>query len=1041
VNVRSLKSADLVPVMARPSTLSLRLLGPFSALVHGEPLPRTRSRREPWLLALLALHSGAPLERSWLAGVLWPDALGELSLYNLRRSLHGLREALGPEADRLLAPTPRTLRLDLTGADCDVAAFDAAVRRGDAASLKEAAALYSGPLLLGCLEEWVLPEREARERAVLGVLESLAGSARERGDLADAAAQFGRALEIDALRETALRGWMETVSAQGRHAAVSEAYRSFRLRLRDELNADPDPETVALHRRLQREARQSASPKTPPPETAPTRPEAAHLPVPLTALIGRGRETEAVAAALDDARLVTLTGTGGVGKTRLALAVAHKLAAEFPDGARFADLSPLADPKLMVQAVLTALGAWEAPGRSPSEALAEFLRPKRLLLVLDNCEHLVSASAHLSRALLEQCPGLHLLATSREPLGVAGEVQWRVPSLSLPGDATMGTADSEAVRLFVARARQVRPGWTPSEPEYAAVADIVRRLDGLPLAIEMAAARTRALPVAQIAARLGDAFRLLSGPGGGPVPRQQTLRAMLDWSWDLLDTREKALLARLSVFAGGWTLEAAETVCSGDGIEDFEVLDLLASLIDKSLVVYEETADGEGRYRLLETVRQYGRERRTEADDTATLGGRHAAYCLALAVQSDKGLRRAEQARWLTRLAAEYDNMWAALAWYEGQPDGVEGGLRLGSALWRFWTVRGDYSEGRQWMARALARDTGQVAPVAQANGLLIAGNLAYAQGDIAAARELYESALAIRRGLGDPKGIAISVSNLGLLDYVQGDLALARARFEEGLAIRRQIDDQANIADSLINLGNVAHLQGDMAAAKALFEESLAVSRSGGDQRAVAAALGNLGVVALVQGDLAAARALDEESLAIRRQLGDQSGIAESLINLGAIAFAQADLDAAQTALEESLAIARRLGDQNNVAFSLTSLGGLAHARGDDAAAAPLFHEALALRRQSVDRLGIADTLAGHGDVAEGLGRPRRAVCMWAASQAMRDSIGTPLDPAKQKTLDAQIASARAALGGKAFAAAWAEGWAMDWEQATEYALAEEAP
>jgi DNA-binding SARP family transcriptional activator len=555
-------SAEPVRPWPRSSTLSLRLFGPFTGVVHGQPLPKPRSRKETWLLALLALHADAPLERTWFTETLWPDALGEAASYNLRRSLYGLRVALGPEADRLLAPTPRTLRLDLTGADCDVASFDAAVRRGDEASLKEAVALYSGPLLLGCPEEWAFPERQSRERAVVGALETLAASARARGNLAEAAAQLGRALEIDPFRETALRLLLETLAAQQNHAAVTTAYQAYRRRLRDELNVDPAPETIALFRQLQMEARQPATPKPSAPEAVPSPQASTHLPTPLTALIGRVQETEAVAAALDDARLVTLTGTGGVGKTRLALAVAHKLASEFADGAWFADLAPLADPKLMVQAVLTALGAREAPGRSPSEALAEFLRPKRLLLVLDNCEHLVMACAHLSRALLEQCPGLHILATSREPLGVAGEVQWRVPSLSLPGDAATGTAESEAVRLFVARVRQARPGWKPTEAEYAAVAAIVLRLDGLPLAIEMAAARMRALPVGQIASRLGDAFRLLSGPGGGPVPRQQTLRATLDWSWDLLSEDEKALLARLSVFAGGWTLEAAEAVCA-----------------------------------------------------------------------------------------------------------------------------------------------------------------------------------------------------------------------------------------------------------------------------------------------------------------------------------------------------------------------------------------------------------------------------------------------------------------------------------------------
>ncbi len=1017
-------STPLVPPPTPPLTppLSLRLFGPLTVHRSGQPLPKTRSRKELWLLALLALHSDAPLERTWLAGTLWPEADDAAALYNLRRSLRLLRDALGPEASRLLSPTPRSLRLHLAGADCDAAAFDAALRRGDPASLREAAMLYQNPLLMDCREEWVYAEREQREQAVLGVLETLASDAQKRGDLPGAAADLERVRAIDPLRETAVRRLMEVHAGQGRHAAAADAYHRFRRRLRDELNAEPDPATVALHHRLRAAVRQAVPTAAAPALAAKT--SAARyssLPAPLSALIGREQETEAVAALLDGARLVTLTGTGGVGKTRLALAAARHLEEEFEQGAWFADLAPLADPKLMVQAVLGALGAREAPGRSPSEALSEFLRSKHLLLVLDNCEHLLAACSHLAHALLPLCPGLHLLATSREALGAPGEVVWRVPSLPVSGP------DAEAVQLFTARARSVRPDWVPSLPETHAITEICRRLDGIPLAIEMAAARTRSLPVESIISRLGQTFRLLPGPGGaGGVPRQQTLRATLDWSWDLLADEERTLLSRVSVFSGGWELDAAEAVCMGGGSDEWAVLDGLTSLVDKSLVVY---AQEDGRYRLLETIRQYASEKRQAGEEAEA---KHAAYFLALAEEAEPEMMKENQARWLTRLETEHDNLRAALLW-QGQHAPPEQ-VRLAGALWRFWKIRGHSSEGRRWLTEALVRDLADTA--ARAKALTGAGSLAWYQSDYEAARALYQEGLALSRRRGDEQGTAVSLASLGNVALGYCDYAGARTLYEESLAIQRRTGHQEGLANTLNNLGIVALSQGHHAQARELGEESLALRRRLGDKQKIAASLSNLGNVAFKQGDWEAARALCEESLAIQRLLSDREGIAGSLNNLGNLAYAQGRMAESEELYGQSVVLQRQIGHQEGVAVSLINLGNARLGQGSSDTAHALYREGLAIYRRLGDKCGSANGVEGISEIMLRRRKPAQSARLLGAAAFLREINGCPLTGAEQADVEQRVIAIREALGVDAFAAAWAEGQAMDWEQAADYAL-----
>jgi predicted ATPase/class 3 adenylate cyclase len=612
-----------------------------------------------------------------------------------------------------------------------------------------------------------------------------------------------------------------------------------------------------------------------------------NLPQQATRFIWREKELAELNRLLAGSRLLTLTGTGGCGKTRLSLQAAGESLERYADGAWWVELAPLSEPGLLAQTVATVLGLKEQPGTPVRQTLVEYLKDKRLLLLLDNCEHLLDGCATLADTLLRQCPRLTILASSREALGIDGEQAYRVPSLSLPDPKQAHTPASvapfEAVQLFTDRALLARSDFQVTDQNAATLVSICRRLDGIPLAIELAAARVRSLSIEDIDRKLDQRFVILTGGSRTALPRQQTLRSLIDWSYDLLNDRERQLLRGLAVFSGGWTLEAAEEVCAGNMAQDVEVLDLLTSLCDKSLVMVEED-NGSTRYRLLETVRQYARERLLESGSGAALRQRHRDYYLALAEEADPKLAGTEQAAWLRRCEEEHDNLRSALEWSHAAREAAEG-LRFCGALQRFWRMRGHLSEGREWCARALGYAGAEELTPVRAKALSGAGLLAYWLGDYPAARALHEECLAIWRQLGDQWGASASLNNLGMVARSQGDNASARALYEESLAIKRELGDQWGVGATLNNLGNLAADQGDFPASRPLHEESLAIWRKLGDRGSIATALENLGHVAYEQGDLASARALHVESLTMRRQLGDKLGMVVSLEMLAAVA------------------------------------------------------------------------------------------------------------------------------------------------------------
>jgi predicted ATPase/DNA-binding CsgD family transcriptional regulator len=654
-----------------------------------------------------------------------------------------------------------------------------------------------------------------------------------------------------------------------------------------ETGITPEPPQSPRRLRAVESAEAEAAPRTP--ERPPN-----NLPLELSSFVGREKELAEVKRLLEDTRLLTLTGSGGCGKTRLALAVAADLVEGFEDGVWVVDLAPLADPSLVPQAVASTLGVREQPGRSPNEILSDYLRTRKVLLVLDNCEHLVGACAELAEALLHSCAELRVLATSREALGITGEVAWLVPSLSLPDLRRLPDIESlpryESARLFVERAVAVKPTFALTEQNAVAVAQVCYRLDGIPLAIELAAARAKVLSVEQIADRLDDTFGLLSAGSRTAMPRQRTLYATMDWSHELLPDEERALFRRLSVFVGGFTLEAAESVCAGEDLERGEVLELLSHLVDKSLVLVAEQ-DREARYRLLETVRQYVREKLSESDEEGQVQERHAGYYLALAEEAEPELKGAGQVAWLERLEREHDNLRAAMRWLLGRGE-LEEAARLGWALWLFWGIRAHFAEGRRWMEQALsARGSAAMPASARAKALYVAGMMANYQGDHRSAEPIVQESLGLFKELEDKLGTAYALSNSGYVALGQGQYQRAITPMEEAVDLFLEEEEKWGAAIELGFLAVAWRNQGDHGRAKRLAERGLALSREVGERQTITSALYTLAILAQAERDHERAKDLFEEGLKLSAELGNEADVAHCLEGLASIAGAEGSI------------------------------------------------------------------------------------------------------------------------------------------------------
>lgn len=725
-----------------------------------------------------------------------------------------------------------------------------------------------------------------------------------------------------------------------------------------------------------------------------------NLPIQLTTFVGRGAESASVKALLASSRLVTLTGPGGAGKTRLALQVAADLIDTWSDGVWLVDLAPLRDAASVAETALSAMGLREVQNEAAVRTLENHLRRRTALMIFDNTEHVIEASADLCAMLLRSCPGLQVLATSREPLGVDGEVTFRVPAMEIPDPSNPGPVQAlagiDSVNLFLNRATAVDASFSLTDQNAVWVAQLCKRLDGMPLAIELAAARVRVLSPEQIASRLDDRFQLLSSSSRTALPRQKTLKALIDWSYDLLSKEEKTLWRRMSWFAGGSTIEAVEAICTDQHLTSYDVLDLLTQLVDKSLLL-ADTGASVPRYRQLESIREYGLEKLKDFGEEEVIARRHAEWFLGLSEEAEGQLWGPDQVRWFDRLESERGNLRRAIQTFREDRQTCSEALRMAAALWEFHEVRGHFEEGRRWIEEAL--DHAQDAPAEiVSKAMRGAGNLAFDQGDLDAAARLHAGSIDWERTLATTTGLAKAINNLGVVEQARGNLPSARELYEEALELMRGSGDERGVSVLLSNLGTIAHHEGNAEMSERLHTESLTLRRKLGNKRGIAHSLNNLGNLAKERHDFDGARSLYLESLEIRQELGDRSGIAVLSHNLGGCALEEGDLDEARRLFAESLKTHEELGDKK----------------------------------------GIADALEEMAKVVLDSGDATTAAAISGAASGLREQIGANRELSKQTDHQRAIDNLKVLLGEEGFQQAWNKGLRMELSESIALAIGE---
>ena len=1066
---------------------TIQMLGGLAAHSPQREVTRFRTQKAASLLAFLAFHP-APQPRETLLDLLWPDADIDTGRHNLSNALSFLRHQLEPPGvppGTVILADRTTVRLNPAAVATDVAAFETALEQANRSGLSEPESLslleaavqqYQGTLLPGFYEEWIGSESQRLNSQFVQAVGQLIPQLLAAGRAEAAVSYARRAVTIDPLSDEAMGGLLQALSSSGQSGQALRAYRAFAQRLQEELDAQPSPDL----QRLAQQFGQSGSPAKAPvlSDGGPLAEETLHIPRPrldriepeepevvsapvapvprarllggefllrtTTRFFGREEEIERLGKMLSTprTRLVTLTGSGGTGKTRLALEVAAHLVERTAEtspadtlvSAVFVPLAPVTEAERLFDVTLRSLGIVPASNQDPLDQLAGALASRpNTLLVLDNFEQLVEEGTLHVDELLGKSAGVKVLVTSRQKLDIEGEHEYHLAPL--PTSAGVQTPEAllnvASIALFVDRAQSVLPDFQLTERNAVTIAQLCDYLEGLPLAIELAAARVGVLSPARILEQVQtDRLGFLATRHRDAESRHKTLRATLDWSYQLLPEAGQRFLAQVSVFRGGWTLKAAEAVC---GLNEEETLEMLTLLRDSSLIGVSDTEEGL-RFTLLETIREYGQEKLLEWGENSVVRCRHRDYFVVYAEQAEPELTGPDQAMWLNCLETEHSNLCAVIEWCEADMASAEVGLRLVWALSDFWEVRGYWSLGRGYLARALSRAEASAPTLERAKALQGAGGLANLQGDYASARALNEESLAIYRELGDKRGIAHSLSSLGSVAYRQSDFEAARTLYEQALAIRQELGDQRGIAESLSSLGSVAYNQGDFEAARTLNEQGLLISRELGDQRRIADSLSSLGSVADKLGDFEAARTLLQESLAISRELGDKICIAICLYCLGNVAYRQGDYETARTRLQESLVIFRETGHYW-IIHVLRLLGHVERAAEDYARASAFYQESLRLSREQGDVWTIAGSLEDFAGLAGRQGRWERAVRLLGGVEALCATLGRTL-PFGQKEYERTVAATRAALSEEAFAAAWQQGRAMTLEHAVAYAL-----
>lgn len=1095
----------------------IELFGGLQITVGERVITRFRTRKAASLLAYLAYHLPQAHPREALLEMLWPEVEPATGRNRLRMALTFLRHPLEPPgvpAGAVLIADRTSVRLNPLAVTTDVSEFQTALKQVSSAEsneerarhLTQAIELYYGELLSGFYDNWVQTEQQRLTEQLLQAIRHVVACCIEMDDLNGALHYTLRAVSLDPLNEEANVDIMRLYAAADRPMEALRQYQELERLLRMELCERPSPAARQLAETLRREVgpqatggdrcrkRPSPRPKSCLPTdlnpTQHTENRILALPLQFTRFFGREEEIVCLmrmltgetngkegaknpqqadnSALIENSfpRLITLTGTAGSGKTRLAIEVAGKLAEDFHGGLWFVPLADLFDPGLMPGMIGDVLRLPRSPHREPLDQVTEFLNGRNapVLLVLDNLEHLLAEKMHKSedgaavaRALLERIPSLTLLVTSRQILGLEGEREFPVAPLPTPDSGVRvfrcsGNQENASptpyprtpeqliqfasVRLFADRAQAIKADFQVTKGNVEAIARLCDRLEGIPLALELAAAWAQTLTPAQMLSRLEQRFDFLVSRRRDATKRHRTLWSAIELSYRLLSPAQQRFFAKLSVFRGGWTVEAAQAVC-----EEPTTLDWIALLCDSSLVLAEERG-GAMRFRMLETLREFGEQKLRMGDGVEHTLKQHCEWFLSLAENAERQLTGSEQASWLERLEQDHDNFRSALAWCEQQEKEAESGLRMAAALFRFWMVRGHFIEGRSHLTRTLGRMEQETPTEFHAKALNGLGAFTAMQGDIESAKTLFQQSLAIRKRLGDKILIAAALNNLGTMEQENDlcDYTSARERFEESLKIYNMLGDKGGAAYSLSRLARIAYFQGDYEKAWSLYAEGLALRRQVGDPYGIAMSLQALGNVARDLGRYVEAKTLNEESLEIKRTLDDRWGIAEALNTLGVVARDTGDYAAARTLHEESLRIFRAMADKGCTANALTMLGRVAFYQGDYAGARKLYAEGLVLRRELGNKRITAECLEAIAELLLAEEQRRKAVQIWGAAGSLRECTRSAVVPAERDQYTRLIARARSLLGEANFTSAWESGRAMTLEVAIAYALEEDA-
>ena len=1036
--------------------LAFNLLGQFQATdVRGRHLEFPTNKAQALLAYLLVEESNKRSvnhKRESLMMLFWPDILLESAQANLRQTLYRLRKSL-PDIEikanyfePLIISDRRHVSINpRVSYYLDVADFEQGIRSGKKgasderiASLAEVVTLYRGDFLENVtipdsqeFDKWAEQIRQQLRRDVLAALHHIGQHAIDHGAYDRAEEVARRQIAIDDYHEAGYQQLMIALAAKGQRTdALTEFNRLLHV-LANDLRVEPSRETTMLaevigreqydresiylgerqvitdsnYPKLKREvafpdvvnneAKTSQSPEKPP----------SNLPYELNRFIGRQQELKAICDLFEQkhSRLVTLKGPGGVGKTRLALRVAAQLLPRFQDGVWFVELEQLTNPVLITQLTVRTIGLVEEDGQTRMQTLIEYLRPRKVLLILDNCEHLIEDVAEFAHSLLRATPGLSILATSREPLDIEGEILWAIPPLTTPDiveEISLDALDGyEAIDLFLERASSVEPGFHVNQQNALAICQICAYLDGIPLGIELAAARLRAFSVEDIVTRLDDRFSFLVGTRTS-MPRQQTLKSLIDWSYELLPDKERKVMRRLSVFAGGWSIAAAEKVCSGRGVEEGQVFELLAQLVDKSLVV-SEMQQGVIRYRFLETIRQYATNRLEEAGEDAEYADKHAQYFLRLARDSYGKCWGRDQGIWLDRLEREHFNLRKAMEHFQNYDPTGEALLRMAGCLWRYWEVRGYINMGRYWITLALEENP-EASTYVRANGLRGAGILARQQSDYREAKEYHEESLALFRQLGSEYNLQIArqLDALGEIKQYNGNYEEAIELHKESLSLQEVIGDKEGVAASLAHLGVIARERGRYKDAEKLLTQSLQLNRQQGDRLRIGVDLNNLGFVATRQCHYEQALALHEEAVQQYRDLNNKLGISESLMNLGNVAKDRGDFLRAHVFYRECLDYKRELGDRRGIARTNVRIATTALLQGDYERARELADLSLSAFKDLGIKRGIVVALRIRAMVAVYDGDFERASKIAENCVQLAEEIEAPLEKALAKVV-----------------------------------------